>query len=446
MKKRYTQLFSRVSSHEFIELFSDKPYVYFSLSVLFSQIAFNMLSVVLIFLVFFLTSSNFSVSVLVLTILLPQILLSFAGGVVADRFDKRVILIGGNFLRAVVLILLFINNKSVILVYLVSIVTSSITQFYVPAETPLIPALVKKNHLIAANSIFGIGLFGSILVGYVLAGPAITTLGRSFVFLTLSATFALAALFAFFIPREIGKKKEITESIGISVKHSIRHEFKESVSLLKNSAGLTGAFFLLVFSQVIILVLATLVPGYAKSILQVPAEDLSVILFAPAALGMIVSALFISIIFKNKSKGALMTTGVIISGISLFLFPLTSKILTRGFVIFINTLLPANMQIDIYHIVLVLAFLAGFANALIFVPSQALIQEAIPESFRSKIYGLLFALIGVFSLFPIIISGTVADILGVGTVLILLGIIVIVIGIVRLEFKKIIAFAVKKTF
>ena len=446
MKKRYTQLFSRFTSHEFVELFSDKPYVYFSLSVLFSQIAFNMLSVVLIFLVFFLTSSNFSVSVLVLTILLPQILLSFVGGVVADRFDKRVILIGGNLLRAVALILLFINNKSVVLVYLVSIITSSITQFYVPAETPLIPALVKKNHLIAANSIFGIGLFGSILVGYVLAGPAITTLGRSFVFLTLSILFACAAVFAFFIPKQIGKKREIAESIGISVKHSIRHEFKDSVYLLKNSAGLTGAFFLLVFSQVIILVLATLVPGYAKSILQVPAEDLSVILFAPAALGMIVSALFISIIFKNKSKGALMTTGVIISGASLFLFPLTSKILTRGFIIFINTLLPANMQIDTYHIVLVLAFLAGFANALIFVPSQALIQEAIPESFRSKIYGLLFALIGVFSLFPIIISGTVADILGVGTVLVLLGIIVLVIGIVRLEFKKLIELTVKKIF
>lgn len=446
MKKRYTQLFSRVTSHEFVELFSDKPYAYFTLSVLFSQIAFNMLSVVLIFLVFFLTSSNFSVSVLVLTILLPQILLSFVGGVVADIFDKRTILIGGNLVRAAVLILLFINNKSVVLVYLVSIIMSSVTQFYVPAETPLIPALVKKNNLIAANSIFGVGLFGSILVGYVLAGPAITTLGRSFVFLILSILFALAAFFAFFIPVTVGKKKEKEKRIDVSVRRSIRHEFRESVSLLNNSAGLTGAFFLLVFSQVIILVLATLVPGYAKSILQVPAENLSIILFAPAALGMIVSALFISTLLKNKSKGALMTTGVIISGLSLFLFPLTSKILTRGFIIFINTLLPKNMQIDTYHIVLALAFFAGFANALIFVPSQALIQEAIPESFRSKIYGLLFALIGVFSLFPIIISGTIADILGVGTVLVLLGVIVILIGVVRLEFKKIIGFAVKKTF
>lgn len=444
MKKKYAQIFSRVASHEFVELFSDRPYAYFSLSVLFSQIAFNMLSVVLIFLVFFLTSSNFSVSILVLTILLPQILLSFIGGVVADISNKRGILIGGNLLRALVLMLLFFNNKSVVLIYLVSVITSSITQFYVPAETPLIPALVKKNHLIAANSIFGIGLFGSILVGYVLAGPAITTLGRSFVFLILSVLFLLASFFAFLIPVGIEKKKEREERIDVSVRRSIRQEFRQSISILKNSAGLTGAFFLLVFSQVIILVLATLVPGYAKSILQVPAESLSIILFAPAAIGMIVSALFISILFKNRNKNTLMSIGVLISGSVLFLFPLTSRILTRGFVIFINTLLPQNLQIDTYHIVLILAFLAGFANALIFVPSQAIIQEAIPESFRSKIYGLLFALIGVFSLFPIIVTGTIADILGVGTVLILLGIVVFITGIVRLEFKKIIKFAVKK--
>ena len=107
-----------------------------------------------------------------------------------------------------------------------------------------------------------------------------------------------------------------------------------------------------------------------------------------------------------------MTIGVFISGFALFLFPFTSRILSRGFVQFLNEFLPHLLIINISHFVLVLSFFAGFANALIFVPSQAIIQETIPENFRSKIYGLLFALIGAFSLFPIIIAGGVADVLG----------------------------------
>lgn len=439
MKKIYTAFFAKITSHDFVYLFSDPPYLYFSLSVFFSQIAFNMLSVVLIFLVFFLTSSNFSVAILLLTILLPQILLSFVGGIVADLSNKRAILFSVNLIRAGALLILFLNSRSLVLVYFVSLLISIVTQFYVPAEAPLIPALVKKSHLISANSIFGIGLFGSILIGYVLAGPVITTLGRSGVFLVLSAGFLIAAIFALLIPKNVDRKKSIPQRIDQYVIKSITAKFKESFSMLKNTSEIGGAFSLLIFSQVIILILSTLVPGYAKNILQVPAEDLSLILFAPAAIGMIVSAVLLSTVFKKIRKGKLMNIGVLISGAVLIMFPLTSRIISKSFVLFLNSILPQILQIDIYHLVLVIAFFAGFANALIFVPSQAMIQEAIPESFRSKIYGLLFALIGVFSLPPIIISGSIADLLGVGAVLVGIGATVVLTGLIRMRpiFKKI---------
>jgi len=174
--------------------------------------------------------------------------------------------------------------------------------------------------------------------------------------------------------------------------------------------------------------------------LQVPAEDLSILLFAPAALGMIIAALFFGSIFQKSDKQKIMTIGVFISGIVLLLFPLTSRIISRDFVQFLNPFLPGFLKINVYHFVLLIAFFAGIANALIFVPSQAIIQEKVPENFRSKIYGLLFALIGAFSLFPIIIAGGVADIFGVGTVLVCMGIVIILIGIIR---SKILLFKLK---
>lgn len=392
-----------------------------------------MLNVVLIFLIFYLTSSNFAVSILLFSILIPQILLSFIGGIVADAQNRKIILVFGNLLRAAVLVVLFFNFKSVLAIYLASLLISSVTQFYVPAESPLIPSLVSRDKLVAANSIFGMGLFGSILIGYVLAGPAINILGRSFVFLGLACIFLTASLFAFLIPqRKIMTAKKAL--LATNIKRSIGEEFRDSFSVIRKTRQVSDAFFLLIFSQIVIFILATLIPGYAKNILQIPAEDLSLILFAPAAIGLMVSAFLIGSIFNKTSKERLMNAGIFISGIALILLPFTSRIFSQNIVQILNSQVPGFFKLNIFNFVSLIAFLAGLANALIFVPSQAIIQEIIPQDFRSKIYGLLFALIGVFSLIPIMIAGGVADIIGVGAVLLSIGAGILSIGFARERF------------
>ncbi len=424
------KIYKKLASNHILSLISYPPYLSFSASVFASQTASNMLTIVLIFLIFHLTSSNFSVSILLFTVLIPQIFISFLGGVIADTFNKKLILVLGNLLRAVVLLILFFNFKSVYLVYFVTLVISVITQFYVPAESPLIPSLVGREKLVAANSIFGISFFGSVLIGYVLAGPAVRILGRMDVFLLLSGFFVAAAVFAALIPeKKIIKKAPVINTDYI--RKSLKMEFTESLSLVRKSKQINDAFFLLIFSQIIIFLLATLIPGYAKTILQVAAEDLSIILFAPAAIGMVLSALLIGSVFNKVTKEKLMSAGIFISGIVLFLFPFTSRIFAHAIINDINAALPKIINLNVFNFVLLLAFFAGFANALIFIPSQAVIQEVVPEEYRSKVYGLLFSLIGLFSLVPIMIAGGIADVFGVGTVLLIMGASVLILGAIR---------------
>lgn len=423
-------LYQKLSTHEIVQVLSNPAYFSFTLSVLFSSLAFNITSIVFIFLLFSLTSSNFSVSMLLITILVPQIFISFIGGIVADLKNKKLILIHGNLLRGIILFLLFMSPNNVVLIYIGAALVSTITQFYVPAEAPLIPRLVKKNCLLAANSIFSMCIFGSILIGYVLAGPALSALGRSHTYLFLAGLFFISTLFAAFIPKTQASGADMSEGQIFSFHEfgrSIRQELGKSYVLLRGTAEVGSAFFLLISSQVIILILATLVPGYAKTILQVPVEDLSILLFAPAALGMVVSSLLMGSLFHKISRNKLMNVGVFVSGIVLLLFPFTSRFVVGA----LNKLLPNPFTLDAVQIAVALAFLAGFSNALIFVPSQAIIQETTPANFRSKIYGLLFAFIGVFSLIPIIIAGTVADTAGVGGVFIGIGVVIIVVGAVR---------------
>lgn len=426
-------LITKVASHDFIKLLSDRPYVFFLLSVVFSQVAFNMMNVVLIFLVFRLTSSNFLVSMTLLLSLLPQVFLSFLGGIIADSKNKKDILMVGNIARAGAIFFLFFFNSSLFFVYLITVLVSIITQFYIPAETPIIPKIVPERLLITANSLFGLALFGSILIGFVAAGSAITVLGWSQVFIVIAFLFGLAGLFANLIPsyavsggQDISPKKMKTQ-----VEATFRSYLSDTYRLLITTRGVVAAFTLLIISQIIIFILAIILPDYAKSILQVRVEDVSLVLFAPAGLGMIVSAFLLGTLLKNARRNVLMSSGVFMSGAVLILFPFISRVAAKGITIVLNSFLPSFFEINILHMVIILAFLGGVGNALIFIPAQTIIQEKIPENFRSKIYGLLFALIGLFSFVPLLLAGGLADSVGVSAVLILLGVIILIVGVIH---------------
>ncbi len=415
--------FKKVTAHDFTVLLLDKSYVSFLLSVVFSQVAFNMMNVVLIFLVFNLTSSNFLVSMILLISLLPQVFLSFVGGIIADSNNKKNILVLGNIGRASVVFLLIFFNSTVALVYLFAFLVSVVTQFYIPAETPIIPKLVPEKLLIAANSLFGLALFGSILVGYVIAGPVYAALGNSYVFIVLALLFATAGFFAHLIPDFALKIPEETvrKRVKAKVEESLRSYLVGTYKLLLETKGVAPSFVLLIVSQVVIMVLAIIVPGYANDILKINVENVSLLLFAPAALGMITAALCIGSLFKTANRDRLMDIGLMLSGVVLLSLPLVSSNALASFIASYNLILPDFLHTNVLFIVSVLSFFAGIGNALIFIPAQTTIQERIPENFRSKIYGLLFAMIGLFSLLPIALVGGLADNIGVNTVLVIIG-------------------------
>jgi MFS family permease len=70
---------------------------------------------------------------------------------------------------------------------------------------------------------------------------------------------------------------------------------------------------------------------------------------------------------------------------------------------------------------LAITFLAGTANALIFIPTQTILQANVSHKSLSKIYGLLYLAVGVLAFIPIIMAGVFADVLGVRFVLLGIG-------------------------
>ena len=395
------------STNNLIGLLFRPQFVTFSISVIFSQIASNMLNIVLIILTYNLTHSNFAVSVLVMAFLLPQVFFSFLGGIIADAKNKRKILIFGNVARALILVAFFFVKDTLAFIYILVFVVSVITQFYIPAEAP----------------IFGICLFGSILVGYVAAGPAMRFFGSSGVFIFMAALFAVAYLCVQIMPdvtpsvRKLRTEKTMVAN-GLHLYRLVWKELRDVIKILNEKKNVASSLVFLALSQVIILLLATIVPDYAQKTLRVPAEDISIVIFAPAVGGMLIASLVIGSKFTKVRREKIIAVGMFLSSIVLFLFGT----------------IDLQKYINLIILSVGVTLLAGIANACIFIPAQTIVQTHVSHKSLSKVYGLLFLAVGIIAFVPIILTGVFADVLGVRAVLLGLGVLLLLVGIAQIFF------------
>lgn len=396
-----------------------KPFFFLWLAEVFSQIAMNMVNFLLIIIAYKLSNSNAVVSGIVLSFTIPAILVGLVAGVYVDHWDKKKVLFATNALRTLLVIVLAMFHMDIFSIYLLSFTIAVVTQFFIPAETPMIPRLVKKDLLLTANALFGMGIYGSLVVAYALSGPALIFFGDTYVFVFLGLLFLLAA---FFIALIRVPQKEIGREEGKPIA-SFMKEMQGAFMLLIKTRAVFHSLFLLTLSQILILILAVIGPGYANQVLGIKVDAFPLFFATPAALGMIFGGVIIGNYFHRFSKEKSATVGVFLSGIAMLLLPLGSKGLPF-------------LSVDNLHITIFLAFFMGFANALVFVPSNTIIQEKTSDEFRGRAYGMLNAMVGVFSLIPIILVGELADIFKIIHVINGIGWSILIIGILRVIFSS----------
>lgn len=416
-----------IAGNDIFRVLQVKPFSFMMLSEFFSQLAFNMQHFVLIFIIYTLTRSNTAVSGLILSFTIPAILFSLISGVYVDRWKKKTVLLYTNLIRGILLLPFLISNLHLGFIYTFTFLIAVTTQFFLPAESAIIPNLVDKKLILSANAIFSLGIYGTMISGYILAGPTLLLLGKSYTIVLLSLLFFVSTFFIMGIKLPAKKKLNISSqdsAIGLS----FLKEIKEIFHFIQRAKKVLHSLIVLTIAQAVIFLFAVLAPGYVATVLDVKIESLSLILIAPAAIGMVFGAILLGSIgkkFKSKTLGVI---GFILSGLTFILFPFGRRVTSYEFIKTINSFLPHIFDITILHIVVVLAFIVGFAISLVFIPSNATIQTETSDEMRGRIYGFLNALVGAVSFLPVGLAGGLADLLGVGTVITSLGILMILIS------------------
>lgn len=424
-----------MKNNKILQVLAVRPFFYLLLSEIFSQMAINMLNFVLVIVAFTVANSNTAVSGVVFSFMLPSLLFGILAGVIVDKKNKKNVLFMTNALRGLFVFPLAFLYTNIFVIYILTFFIAFITQFFIPAETPIIPRLVKKDLLLSANALFGIGVYGSIFAAYALSGPALLLLGKTNVFIFFGVLFLIGAFFASLIKVKEPKKKKISAKDVIE-NISLTKEIKTAVSIMAKTKVIYRALFLMTLVQVIILVLAVIGPGYAQHILGIKVEDFPFLFVTPAIIGMALAAITLGSFFHNVSKQKITRIGLVLIGLSILFLPYGSRVESREIVQAINIYLPHILKINAFHIMIVLAFIMGIANALVFVPANTILQEETSDEFRGKVYGALSTLVGLFSLLPIILVGSLADLIGIKGVLTGIGLIVLGIASFRIVFNK----------
>lgn len=391
----------------FLQVLKIKAFRNLWLSQLFSQVFLNLLFFSLIIRVYEITHSNSAVSLLVFLQILPTVFVGVFAGIFVDRWGRKPVMFFSHFLRVLVVLAVFLSTETVGWLYALVFLTSVITQFFFPAEAGAIYQYVKeKKLLLTANSLFSLTFFGSVIVGNVLAGPFLVIFGPNWTFFIVAMAFLLASVFTYQLP---GNGVIHIHTLTI---HGIFSDFLAGLDHLYKTPKVRSGIFLLGVSQITIGILGVIAPGFADQVLRIPVASVSLLVMAPAASGMALGAILLGQYFHKTERNKLIKTGFFVAAVALTLYSMVDKLHAPTILMSLGLLA-----------------LLGCANAFLDIPVNTMIQEHTPEEVRSRVYGVVSSVIGLAGVFPIILSGALADIIGVRYVMLLMGLILLVLAI-----------------
>jgi DHA3 family macrolide efflux protein-like MFS transporter len=193
----------------------------------------------LLFLVQRLTGNAASVAGILIAMSLPMLVVGLGAGVWVDRLNRKQVMIWSDILRAL-LVPLFLIVRSVDqvwMLYIVAFLVASVSSFFSPARMALIPKVVGMDKLMAANSISESSrvLFG--VLGTAAAGILVGLFDGFVVVFTVDAlTFVFSAVL-------VGRLtiSGATEAPGDTVQaQSALTEFRAGMRVIRRSRLLLG--------------------------------------------------------------------------------------------------------------------------------------------------------------------------------------------------------------
>lgn len=376
-----------------------------------TQVGGNMVLFALTILVYDLTGATTSVSVLLLTFLVPAVIFGAVAGVFVDRYDRRTILVATNLARGALFLPLVLLDDQLAVIYGVTILVATLTTFFAPAETAMIPIVVPRSQLLAANGLFILGLQASFALGFAVLGPlANSILGTEVVILIVAILYIVAGVVLVILPKAPPPLAERVEGPAVGQAEqaigATLGQLREGLVYIRDHGSIFWSLTYLAITASLIGVLGTLGPAFAKDVLGLASDDFVVIVL-PLGAGLVTGILLLGRVAARINRRRLIEGGLVV---------LAAALVGLGAA---QWFVPADAEgpVTLLGVVVAVAFIAGVTYAFVAVPAQTALQEELPEDVRGRVFGVLNTLVSLASFLPIIVVGPVADLVGTQAVI-----------------------------
>ncbi len=343
---------SAVGEPSALAVLRNRPFLLLWLSQAATQIGGNMVIFGLTFIIFSSTNSSAAVSGLLLTFLVPSVLFSAVAGVYVDRLDRRRILVVTNLIRAAAFGAMLLVGDHLLLLYLLNTLVAIASTLFAPAEAAMIPRLVPRSQLLAANGIFTLTLNAAFPIGFALLGGIVVNLaGAPALLMLVALLYLVAAGFCYTLPpappaeegdREhptvLGAVHDAEQAVG-----STFGQLSEGIDFIRQNRSVSWSLVYLGVTASLIGVLGSLGPGFASKTLGLNPKDIVVVVL-PMGFGIVMGLLLLNSYGRLLPRRRLIEGGLISLGVLIVLLSLAGPI-TR----FLQRVQTASRLVDPYR-------------------------------------------------------------------------------------------------
>ena len=357
------------------------------LGTLASVSGFQMLTFGLLWHVYALTQSPAYLGYVGIVNAAPAIALNLFGGVFADLFDKRRLIIACQLITAALIFVLaamtWFKFDHVFNVLLIAFFAGAVNAFDQPARQALYPHLIERKAMMSAVSLNAAIWQGTRIVAPAVAGVIIATLGVPTSFFIAGSGFVAMALViaALTLP-----------PIARGGSGNPARDMLDGLKFIKSNSVFSFLISMTFFNSFFGMAYIFMMPVFAVSILKVGSDGQG-LLMSVSGLGALAITLLLGYVGNFRQKGLLLIGGAVAFGACLIAFALASQFYPS------------------FLLVLIIMFGVGVFNSTYMISIMSSLQMMVPDRMRGRVmgfYGMTWSIMPLGGGW----AGSIADYLG----------------------------------
>lgn len=353
--------------------------------------------IALLWLVLDITGSSTITGFVAMAAFLPAMLFGLYAGVIADKYNRKLIMIFSNLSQAltviIIPIMLYFGYKNILLIGFFAFIRASFSTFFPPALNALIPMITSKDRLVRVNSVLATSSQLAYLIGPIAAGLILSIVSIPYLFVIDCTSFIIAILILLFIV--LPPKTKLSDKQFNSIK-----EIFSGIQYVAKHKPLGTLFILTIINNFFIMG-----PAFVGMLILVKdalGGTASQYAFVEAGLafGMLLGSIFVYRIGNRINIGKLLLIGMILDGVTYSVMCFAGSV----------------------NFVLLFIVIHAFGIPMITVSRTAIIQKHSPNKYHGRLFSLVhLSVIGVTALSAAVV-GIAANYVDIKIIFLFIGI------------------------